>query len=109
MALCLSDCASVYANIVERSVNRRPSLFLKYSICKLYRYYLTVMPSLKGLKPGNCRRLFPGDKSPRISPRIYIPGDKSPEISHPGMSGTVECGTAKPIDISQQNCTNLIK
>jgi hypothetical protein len=78
-----------------------------------------VMPSLKGLKPGDYRRLFPRDKSPGISPqgkvpgispRIYIPGDKSPEISPPGMSaGTVECGTAKPIDISQQNCTNLIK
>ena len=77
------------------------------------------MPSLKGLKPGDYRRLFPRDKSPGIgpqgkvpgiSPRIYIPGDKSPEISPPGMSaGTVECGTAKPIDISQQNCTNLIK
>jgi hypothetical protein len=76
------------------------------------------MPSLKGLKPGDYRRLFHGDKSPGISPqgkvpgispRIYIPGDKSPEISPPGMSGTVECGTAKPIDISQQNCTNLIK
>jgi hypothetical protein len=48
------------------------------------------MPSLKGLKPGDYRRLFPGDKSPGISPqgkvpgispRIYIPGDKSPEIS----------------------------
>jgi hypothetical protein len=77
-----------------------------------------VMPSLKGLKPGDYRRLFPGDKSlgispqgkvSEISPRIYIPGDKSPDISPPGMSGTVECGTAKPIDISQQNCTNLIQ
>ena len=27
-------------------------------------------------------------------PGVYIPGDKSPEISPPGMSGTVECGTA---------------
>ena len=73
----------------------------------------SVMPSLKGLKPGDYRRLFqwisPQGKVPEISPRIYIPGDKSPEISPPGMSGTVECGTAKPIDISQQNCTNLIK
>jgi hypothetical protein len=59
---------------------------------------MSVMPSLKGLKPGDYRRLFPGDTSPEISPqgkvpgispRIYIPGDKSPEISPPGMSSTV--------------------
>ena len=59
---------------------------------------MSVMPSLKGLKPGDYRTLFPGDTSPEISPqgkvpgispRIYIPGDKSPEISPPGMSSTV--------------------
>jgi hypothetical protein len=58
-----------------------------------------------GCSPG----ISPQGKVPGISPQIYIPGAKSPEISSPGMSGTVECGTAKPIDISQQNCTNLIK
>jgi hypothetical protein len=34
----------------------------------------SVMPSLKGLKPGDYRRLFPGDKSPGISPREKSPG-----------------------------------
>ena len=34
----------------------------------------TVMPSLKGLKPGDYRRLFPGDKSPGISPGGKVAG-----------------------------------
>ena len=84
--------------------------FISVQICFL------VTAKFERPETGGLPEVVPGDKSPGISPqgkvpgispRIYIPGDKSPEISPPGMSGTVECGTAKPLDISQQNCTNL--
>jgi hypothetical protein len=44
-------------------------LWIQLKTGRLQEYIDAVMPSLKGLKPGDYRRLFPGDKSPGISPR----------------------------------------
>ena len=87
---------NTFPNWKHNSIIAKNTFECSQHICKLETQFdikthfnihntFPVMPSLKGLKPGDYRRLFTGDKSPGISPQGKVPGLALGYIS-PGIS-----------------------